>query len=244
MGGLLGTLPTTIVPAALGIWAASPEPDTFARAMWAVPVGMLVDAGFLYVWRVGPKRMPSGPLPVRLVAMVALSLGVWLALASAGVAVLAAAEAYGWSSWAVGAGALATNVLVGALACLRPVSAPPGDQPVSAGMLVGRGVLAAMAVGVATVLAWTGDGFLSGIAAVFPAIFLTTMVGLWVSQGAAVPAGAVGPMMLGASSVGAFALAASATFPMFGATLGTVAAWLLAAVLITLPALVWLRQHE
>ena len=39
-------------------------------------------------------------------------------------------------------------------------------------------------------------------------IFLTTMVSLWLSQGEAVPSGAVGPMMLGASSVAVYALLA------------------------------------
>ncbi|MFT4980169.1 MAG: hypothetical protein ACI8S6_006081, partial [Myxococcota bacterium] len=51
LGGLIGTLPTTIVPASLGIYAQSASDVEFAQAMGAVPAGMLVDVGFLYLWR-------------------------------------------------------------------------------------------------------------------------------------------------------------------------------------------------
>ena len=41
---------------------------------------------------------------------------------------------------------------------------------------------------------------MSGLASVFPAIFLTTMVALWFSQDSSVSIGAAGPMMLGGAS--------------------------------------------
>lgn len=45
-------------------------------------------------------------------------------------------------------------------------------------------------------IAGIGHPVLSGLAVVFPAIFMTTMVSLSISQGHAVPAGAIGPMVV------------------------------------------------
>lgn len=241
IGGLLGTLPTTVVPASLGIWAASSDPTTFAAAMGAIPVGMLVNAGFLFLWRVGPRLLPEASLGIRLALMIAVSLSAWAVLALLSVIGLAAASERGLSAVSLGIVALAVNVGVGLAAAGRRVPAPRGRNRVSWLALLSRAGLAGAAIAAATALAWTGDGYLSGVASVFPAIFLTAMVGLWVSQGAAVPAGAVGPMMLGGSSVGAYALLAAFALPALGPVPGVLVAWGLAAACITAPAALWLR---
>jgi hypothetical protein len=243
VGGLLGTLPTTIVPASLGILAASDRPEVFAAAMGAVPVGMLANAAFLWTWRVLPPRLPDGPLSVRLAAVLGAALSVWALLAAACVGGLAAARGSGLSPLWLGGIALVVNVGAGVAATRRAVPAPIGRNRISLGTILARAVLAAAAVGGATALAWTGDGLVAGVASVFPAIFVTTMVGLWLSQDAAVPAGAVGPMMLGASSVGAYALLAAALVPAFAPWVGLPAAWIGAAVGVTVPAALWLRSR-
>ncbi|MDE0574277.1 MAG: hypothetical protein OSB32_01670, partial [Candidatus Poseidoniales archaeon] len=51
IGGILGTIPTTIVPAAAFIWLADPTNSVFQSAMVMVPVGMLLNAIFLWLWR-------------------------------------------------------------------------------------------------------------------------------------------------------------------------------------------------
>lgn len=239
VGGLLGTLPTTIVPAALGIWAAAPDLPTFAAAMGSAPVGMLVATLFLLSWRVVPPRLPDVPVAGQLALMLLVSLSLWAVLA--GVAVLTLAQ-LPLPAWVAGLGALLLNVALGLWASAQAVPAPRGTRSVPPGVLLARGLLAGLAVGVASWLAHTGDGFLSGIAAVFPAIFLTTMAGLWVSQGHAVPAGAVGPMMLGATAVGTFSLLTVPLYPALGAGLGSITAWGLAAGLVTVPSLWWLRR--
>ena len=48
-GGVLATIPTTIVPAALGMYSISGETE-FAQSMSIVPLGMMVNAIFLLVW--------------------------------------------------------------------------------------------------------------------------------------------------------------------------------------------------
>ena len=243
-GGLLGTLPTTIVPAAIGIAAGSPDAASFQDAMFATPAGMLVNALFLWTWRVLPPHLPGDRVSRRLGLMVLASLGVWgVAAASAVVALNAFADA------PLPRGALAvtltlTLVGVGGLACRRAPPSPKGGRSVSAPALLSRGVLAAAAIGAAVALASVGGPLAAGMAAVFPAIFLTTMVSLWMSQGEAVQVGAVGPMMLGSGSVSAFAVVAAWTVPAHGAGWGSAVAWMAAVGLVTVPAWWWLRRAQ
>ena len=63
-------------------------------------------------------------------------------------------------------------------------------------MHICRGLLAALAIGFSVSMAQLSE-LVAGVMSTFPAMFLTTMVGLWISQSEAVQAGAVGPMMLG-----------------------------------------------
>ncbi len=240
VGGLIGTLPSTIVPASLGVFASTGEAG-FEAAMWTVPPGMLVNALFLWVWRVVPRRLPPGwALGPRLLVMTGLSLLAWAAAASGlavGLSQLSAAQL----PWAGGAG-LCALAGFGLWSTRRPGLAPAGRKPVPAAVLVLRGLGAGTAVGVAVWLSTRDLGLWAGVASVFPAIFLTTMVSLWLSQGEAVPAGAVGPMMLGSTSVAGYALFSVWLYPALGLPGGAFAAWGLAALLCTLPAAGWLRR--
>ena len=89
MGGLLGTLPTTIVPAGLGLWAQDAE--GFGDAMGAVPVGMLINVLFLWAWRAVPPLLPPWSLRARLTLMTVVSLTVWLVTRGRGRGVAAGA---------------------------------------------------------------------------------------------------------------------------------------------------------
>lgn len=115
----------------------------------------------------------------------------------------------GVSALAVGIMCTVVHVIVGVVACWEPFSSPKGTASIGLFDLCTRGGLAASSITVTAILAESGYGVLSGLAAVFPAIFITTMVSLWLAQGHAVPIGAIGPMMLGSISVSIFALAAA-----------------------------------
>lgn len=242
LGGLVGTMPSTIVPAAVGM-AAAGDPVAFNEAMWVVPVGMFLNTAFLYAWRVVPPWLPAWRLGPRLALMLALSLSVWLALAG-----LVAAG----TSWmrdahvplvGVGLGFTVAIAVFGLLASSQPRPAPRGHRKVSPTVLVARGLLAATAIGTAVWLSSRGDGVIAGVASVFPAIFITTMVALWLSQGEAVQAGAVGPMMLGGTSVAAYALLATWLLPSLGLALGSLLTWILSVVAVTVPAWWWLQRR-
>lgn len=241
LGGLLGTLPTTIVPAAAGIWVAAPEPEVFRAAMAAVPAGMWVDVLFLWFWREVPPRLPRASLSLRLAMMVFLSLLVWALVATGVVVVMRQLEQSGIGAVIPGIVCAISSLAFGLGSTWRPRAAPKGSRAVGPITLFARGVLAAVAIAGAVLLASVAGPLVSGVASVFPAIFLTSMVSLWWSQGEAVQGGAVGPMMLGATSVSVYALLAGWSLPWLGVGWGSAVAWVLAVLTITLPAFGWLQ---
>lgn len=241
-GGLLGTLPSTIVPAAWGIEEAAPGIDAFRIAMLGVPFGMLLNAGFLFCWRALPARLAKRSLRARLFLTVTLSLAAWMLLALVLVLSLSRIPDDVSTRLVLGLGATGISILFGLFATRRVTAAPRGHHKVGAATLFFRGVGAAGAVALAVWIAHVGSPLLAGMASVFPAIFLTTMLSLWLAQGETVPVGAVGPMMLGSVSVSVFALLAAFTFPRFGAATGTLVSWVAAATLATLPAFWWVSR--
>jgi hypothetical protein len=237
LGGLLATLPSTIVPASLGIWAA--KPAALAGAMDAVGPGMLLNAIFLWLWRVVPPRINERRLARRLTTITVITLAAWLVGA---LAIVGLGEVVPDSLW-LGAGGLICLLIVGVLGSLGRRPAPAGRRRVGPGTLLTRGVFAALAIAVAIAVAQLGHPIAAGVASVFPAIFLTTMISIWISQGEAVQAGAVGPMMLGSASVVGYALLARFCLPAMGWT-GAVVAWVGAVAALTVPAWLWLRRRE
>ena len=243
LGGLLGSIPTTIVPASLGFHAHSATPLELSASLSVVPIGMLINAIFLYVWRSLPPRLSTQhSLYARLLSMSGASLLVWAVCAFVFVTAMQNVN----DSQVLWVGIVGLLVLIGfgIWACKDGIPAPKGKRPVKPLVLLSRGLLAGVAVGFSAWIAGLGYPILAGMASVFPAIFLTTMVSIWLSQGEAVQAGAVGPMMLGSSSVAVYSLLCIATFPIFGLWLGVIAAWVAAILLVSVPAWMWLERMK
>lgn len=238
VGGLIGTLPSTIVPAALGIAAQSPDEFQFQSAMFATAPGMLLNATFLWVWQVLPGRLPALSNGARFVGVLCASLSVW-ALGAFGLSHLF--QRVG-SSWETAALAILFTLSFGLFSVRRhPPSAP---RPHSMGVVIWlvRGSAAGAAIAAAVWIAETGNGIVAGMAAVFPAIFLTTMVALWWSHGSTMSAGTVGPMMIGSVSVSSFAFCAAFTFPYLGGFIGCLVSWGVAAGCVQLPLWFFVRK--
>jgi hypothetical protein len=244
LGGLIATIPTTIIPASTGIFERSENEQAFIWAMAVVPMGMLVNAIFLWLWRKVPPSLPPLSNPMRLLAMLAISLLGWALAASLGLWLCASQQASGVEPLLLGAVTTLILVSTGIGACLADIPAPAGSRRVSIPVLASRGVLAGVCIVLAVWLSELGLPLLSGIFSVFPAIFLTTMVSLWLSQGESVQAGAVGPMMLGSASVAVFALIAVQVFPSRGPWTGAFLSWIGSIVLVSLPAHAWLYRRQ
>lgn len=244
VGGVISSIPTTIVPAAIGIWAAGDDIDGFRRAMAFVPVGILLNAGYLLLWRVIPAAVRRRTRSRLLAWTLTLSLGAWMAAAAAIMAMHDLVQPTVSQSMVAGGVALIAGIALGIAANQRPHPAPKGAHRVSPIVLLARGVAAAIIIGFALVLRRSGLPVASGIASVFPVIFTTIMVATWLAQGAHVPTGAVGPLMLGTLSVSAYALLAAALFPLMPLALAAAVCWLGAVMIASVPAYAYLRHRR
>ncbi len=230
IGGIFGTVPTTIVPAAAFIWIADSNQASFESSMGMVPVGMLLNSFFLWLWRLTPTLVPEWRFSIRLIFITIVNLSFWFVGAIISVMLFSDSDPI-----LIGCVALGIGLIFGRWATRGFHPAPRGKNKVGMIILVSRGFAAAIAIGVAVWLSQQGSPLLAGIASVFPAIFLTTMVALWISQGEEVPSGAVGPMMLGSMSVSLYALAATVFFPDYGIILGSIFSWVFSLLFISIP---------
>lgn len=71
-GGILGTMPSTILPAAAGIYLAGDE-ELFMQSLAIMPMGMLINGLFLSVWIYLPPRLGDSKSPLLTTALGALA---------------------------------------------------------------------------------------------------------------------------------------------------------------------------
>lgn len=240
IGGLLGTVPSTIVPAGIGLYLAGGE-DALMLSMAVVPLGMLLNTLFLGAWLVLPRWLSNTAHPLFLTSTGALALWgvlgatVWLLMNNtvAGTRL---------TEQELAAAGLVVLILIAVAFNWRPQPTPKGSKSVSKTVLVSRGTMAAIAIGIAVWLSGLGFPLLAGLASVFPAIFLTSMVALWLAQGPTVPQGAAGPMMLGGVSVAVYANIAMWSLPAYGMVIGSMVAWFASVLGWSLPAFVVLKR--
>jgi hypothetical protein len=250
LGGVLASMPTTVIPASIGFALVAglpargaPPPDAqpglLLAACFTVPSGMLVSALFLTVWRyVPPLLPPTWPLRRALPFMVLFSLSVWAACAAASISISRAAG----NPVAYGAICFALHAAIALRVTWSHKSAPKGAASVPWRALALRGALAGLAIFFSVLLSAAGDGgVMGGMASTFPAIFLSIQVALWASSGGAVQGGAVGPVMLGAVSVPTFAMLFAGLAPLWGIAAAAAVSWVGAVLLVSAPAFAYLR---
>jgi hypothetical protein len=241
-GGLIGTVPSTVVPAAVGLWLASPSVSAFQEALYMVPAGMLINALFLLLWRIIPPALPAFSSHTRLALSVILTTLGWTVMAAAVVLGTAMARKTGLDPQDLALILIGLGIGLGVMGAKNTGPSPSAARKAGPWALASRGLLAAFTIGGCVWLAAHAGPMMAGMAAVFPALFLTTMVSLWLVHGEAVGDGAVGPMMLGGTAVSVFAWLAASWIPELGPLLGCVAAWVAAVASTTVPAWLWLNS--
>ena len=241
IGGVLGTVPSTIIPAAAGVYALEGD-ESLTASMSVVPIGMLINGVFLGVWIILPKYIASDRL--KLPITVVSSLLTWAILALLSLIISREVTGGTISEMTLGMIGLVLLAILAIMFNLSNRAAPKGLNKVPIIILSIRGIAAGLAIAACLVLAEIGLPFVAGLASAFPAIFLTSMVALWLSQGPQVPQGAAAPMMLGGASVSVYALLAMWSLPSFGIFIGSIIAWFGAVGLWTIPAFLLLRKHR
>ncbi|HJM18869.1 MAG TPA: hypothetical protein QF802_00240 [Candidatus Thalassarchaeaceae archaeon] len=245
-GGVLATVPSTIVPAAVGIWLAIGNQSEFRDAMGIVPIGLILNAGFLYLWRIVPPLIPQWRFSIRLTAITLATLTTWGLAAAASMVGFRFLTSQGIDSFSIGVVALFFGLVIGFASTTKHRPSPRGENKVGTFTLLMRGVAASASIGVAVWLSSLGNPLASGVMSIFPAIFTTSMVALWLSQGEAVPAGAIGPMMFGSQSVSLYALLVALLYPRFDTLVGmcicSVLAWIVSVLSINFTVWFYLKS--
>ena len=241
IGGVLGTIPSTIIPAAAGVYAIEGE-ESLIASMSVVPIGMLINGMFLGVWIVFPKYINKTNLKLPITILV--SLCTWAVLAFISLLIARQVTDGMISEAMLGIIGLVALAILAVRFNIQSRDAPKGKNKVPLAILSIRGIAAGLAIAACLVLAELGLPFVAGLASAFPAIFLTSMVALWISQGPQVPQGAAAPMMLGGARVSVYALLAMWSLPSFGIVTGSIVAWFGAVGLWTIPAFLLLRKYR
>ncbi len=241
VGGVLGTIPSTIIPAAAGVYHIDGK-EGLLSSMSIVPLAMMVNGLFLSVWIILPKYVSDKKTPLLLTTIT--SLLTWALFAYIALSIADYSVSIDISPAILGILGLVCLILVSIFFNIKTRPSPKGDNKVPILILSIRGVAAAIAIGFALILAQIGQPLVAGLASAFPAIFLTSMVALWISQGVTVPQGAAAPMMLGGASVAVYALVVMWSIPSYGILLGSVIAWILSVGLWSIPAFLLLRKYR
>jgi hypothetical protein len=241
IGGVLGTIPSTIIPAAAGVYLIDGE-EGLLSSMSIVPLGMMVNGLFLGVWILLPKYISNYKNP--LIITTISSILTWALFALLALKVASFSQTSGISSPMLGLFGLFCLFSVSIFFNIKTRPSPKGDNKVPLLILSIRGLAAAIAIGTALILAQIGQPLVAGLASAFPAIFLTSMVALWLSQGITVPQGAAAPMMLGGASVAVYSLIVMWSIPSYGIILGSIIAWILSVGLWSIPAFLLLRKYR
>ena len=212
LGGILASSPTVIVPVAVGIAANSPVLLDFITTLWLIPMALLVNLVLLVMWRELPDVRPFVSIHSvyrKLAALLFVSIAAW-ALTSFGLLILLA-DLYRHHIHVrlIGLGSIVTLFSLAVALCHRRPLPSPGasmrkQRPGALSILL-RGLCGAGVAYVAVILA-DDTPPIAAFATAFPAVFLTTVMSLWIAHGEDVPIGAVGPMALGSVSVAVFSI--------------------------------------
>tara|TARA_B100000003_G_scaffold152262_1_gene137522 strand:+ start:1110 stop:1955 length:846 start_codon:yes stop_codon:yes gene_type:complete len=241
IGGVLGTIPSTIIPAAAGVYYLDGK-DALLSSMSIVPLGMMVNGLFLGVWIVLPKHVEKRNNPLLITTI--CSIIIWAIFAYLALIIANYSMKSDLSPFTIGAFGLLFLILVSIFFNIKTRPSPKGTNKVPSSILMARGVAAAIAIGCAMILAKLGEPLVAGLASAFPAIFLTSMIALWISQGVTVPQGAAAPMMLGGASVAVYALIVMWSIPSYGIVIGSLVSWFSSIMLWSLPAFIFLKKYR
>ena len=240
VGGVLGSSPTTLIPASIGLWITlTRELDQntivdFQKSMLVVCIAMVMNALFLYCWRVLPGRLTrfTGDSNIRLlVALTLCSYLTWLIGATLVVVVVSlltssvprldtqsaiyivqAPEQRAIVILAISF--ILLQLLFALRGCWSLQKTPKSTSQVSFWSNLLRGLAAGLSIFLAVLLGKINP-FIGGITSMFPAIFGTAMISVWLTSGSAVSVGAVEPMILGSLSTSIFAFNVAFVLPAF-----------------------------
>lgn len=219
VGGAIANLPSTILVSLVYV-ALVRSPEYAADAALAAPLGMAINTVFLFVFVL--------LLRYNLLVAIVLSMLVWGVLAYASSLVTL-------PHIFITSGLYLIIMIAAFLLLERGFKIPSVDKrkaPFRGWVIFVRALFAGGVVGSTVLISSFANSFWTGILSTFPAVMLSSMVILTLSQGAAF-ARAIGKTMILASvNIIVFAGGVHWLFPSIGVLWGTVVSFLLAALFI------------
>jgi hypothetical protein len=219
VGGLVGNLPSTIVVSFIFI-ALTKNLAYTTRVAQAVPVGMTIDTVFMLLFVLGAR--------LNLAAAIGASLAGWFAMAFA-------ANSLGMPSWPVGCalcvGACALVFLIMEKG-LKLHTHSARIVRYSPAQVLARVAFAGTVVAVSVVVARFAGPYWAGLFSTFPAVMLSTLVILYITQGRAFASATAKVLTISAPNILLYAFVASKVFPRGGLLAGTLAGYAAAALFV------------
>ena len=246
IGGVLGSTPTTIIPAMVGIYIEyEANQEKYTNSAFSVPIGTFTNSLFLFTWGFLPKYLPIKNTNKKLILMLFISLSVWFAVA---VSVMAlrqfVTEKYDFDHRYFGTIFLCLHfVFAMATTFFQKTIKPKGKNKTSWYMILIRGIGAGAIIFLSIVLSKYAGPSVAGVSSIFPVVFLTTIMTVWISQGESVALGAVGPLMLGMVSVPTYSIVSSFLVFIIGIAWGSLATYVICISYSTL-AVLFLRIRQ
>ena len=217
IGGAFGNLPSTLLVSIIFI-AWTQDLLFVTETLKIIPLALMVDTIFLFVYIVAAKKIERGAPLIALIIwfLLALPIGfmmyddIWIGSL---LFVVVTVVAFYWLEYR-----------------MHIPSKAGRKKQYTLGELSMRGGFAGSVVASAVVIAAFGGPVWGGLASVFPAVMLSTMYLLTKAQGSGF-AQATGKVMLPASmNLGVFALVAYHLYPVYGLVVGSIVAYLAAFV--------------
>ena len=220
VGGILGTVPSTIVVAF--VFISINRGEVFAsNSASVVPAEMAINLVFLFLFTLLSKGSTWKALTI--------SLSVWALLSS--VLLISNLQVI-WLTLVI----YYVTVTVLFLILEKKVkmkSAGSVKVKYTAGKIAFRGLFAGFIIGVSVLLSNIGE-VISGIFSVFPAIFLSTMVITIREHGSSFSGGIGKSMILGSQTVVLYAAAIHFLYPVLGTIWGSVLSYAISMIMVAL----------
>ena len=203
LGSIIGTVPTTLIPTVIMIFTGvSQTVEQKTESSLALVFGIVAtDLLFMPTWKILPPRLPTKwKNGMKVLVTTVISLILWFIGAILMIVLQSALKSAGVNMWAFAITSVLIIIIYGVIMCWSLPPTPPGKNKVKWYNHLFRGVAAFFALFVCGILSQSGLGVAAGAMGTFPAIFLTAMVSVSLSQRAEVAAGAIGPLILGSIS--------------------------------------------
>ncbi|MEF8879191.1 MAG: DUF3147 family protein [Candidatus Thermoplasmatota archaeon] len=214
IGGILGTLPSTIIIAFIFI-ALNKNLSFASEAATIVPAEMAINLVFLLIFSTLAYRSISIALVGALTIWTILSVLLYLSQINNIIISIVIYSA----------------ALISTFTILEKIKKIPSHQKVKVHYtpkkILLRGLLAGGVIATAVFLS-NINPILSGIFSIFPAIFLSTMIITVTEHGPRFTSGIAKSMTLGSMTVMTYVIAVHFLYPHYGLTLGTIYSFILA----------------